>query len=149
MRTRRAAMWLAGGAAIALAGAQFIPVSRANPLDGTELAASPQVRSLLRRACYDCHSNETTWPWYSHVAPVSWLVAHDVAEGREALNYSRWQAYGAGQRAELLDETWEEVAEGEMPPAAYLLLHPEARLDEADRTALRAWARESMPARDD
>jgi hypothetical protein len=137
---KRAALWIAGGVAVLLVGAQLIPVARTNPLGGTELAAPRQVQNVLRLACYDCHSNETVWPWYSRVAPVSWLVARDVAEGREALNYSRWQDYGAQQRAELLEETWEEIAEGEMPPAAYLVLHPDARLDDADRAALRAWA---------
>jgi hypothetical protein len=137
---KRAALWIAGGVAVLLVGAQLIPVARTNPLGGTELAAPRQVQKVLRLACYDCHSNETVWPWYSRVAPVSWLVARDVAEGREALNYSRWQDYGAQQRAELLEETWEEIAEGEMPPAAYLVLHPDARLDDADRAALRAWA---------
>jgi hypothetical protein len=147
---RRVAKWVAGGVAVFLAVAQLVPVARTNPPGGVADATAPEhVRGILRRACYDCHSNETSWPWYSHVAPVSWLVAHDVGEGREVLNYSRWQDYGARERAELLEETWEEVAEREMPPAVYVLLHPEARLDEADRSALRAWVRESMTSPED
>ena len=96
--------------------------------------------SVLRRACYDCHSNETVWPWYSRVAPASWLVARDVNEGREALNYSTWTSYPAEERDEERAETWEEVEEGEMPLGVYLLMHREAKLSDADRTILRSWA---------
>ncbi len=119
---------------------QLIPVPRVNPPVESDVAAPPEVASVLRRACYDCHSNETAWPWYSRVAPVSWLVAKDVREGREALNYSTWGRYSREERAEKLEETWEDVAEGEMPLRVYTLAHPGARLTGADRQALRAWA---------
>lgn len=119
---------------------QLIPVRRGNPPVESDVAAPPEVASVLRRACYDCHSNETVWPWYSRVAPVSWLVARDVREGREALNYSTWGRYSPEERAEKLEETWEDVAEGEMPLRIYTLAHPGARLTSDDREALRAWA---------
>jgi len=131
-----------GGIALAvfLVAAQFVPVNRTNPPVGAEIVAPADVMAVLERACYDCHSNETVWPAYSRVAPVSWLVARDVHKGREALNYSTWGRYSAEERAELLEESWEEVEEGEMPMKAYVLLHPSARLSAEDRAVLRAWA---------
>ncbi len=80
-----------------------------------------ETRALAVRACFDCHSNETTWPWYAHVAPVSWLLQRDVEEGRRALNFSEWDQ--PRQEAEDLAET---VATGEMPPWLYRVTHPEA-----------------------
>ncbi len=119
---------------------QLIPVDRTNPPVEREIAAALPLKSILKRACYDCHSNETVWPWYSRVAPVSWLVAWDVKEGREELNFSTWNRYDAEQRGKKLRESWEEVEEGEMPPWFYVALHPEARLSDRDRQILRAWA---------
>lgn len=120
--------------------AQFVPVDRTNPPAGEEIVAPAEVMTVLERACYDCHSNETVWPAYSRIAPVSWLVARDVRLGREALNYSSWGRYSAEERSELLEETWEEVEEGEMPMKAYVLLHPAARLTAEDEGVLRAWS---------
>jgi mono/diheme cytochrome c family protein len=84
---------------------------------------NPQTRTVFMRACGDCHSNETKWPWYSNIAPVSWLVARDVYEGREILNVSEW-----GQSKEEASESAETIQEGSMPPWFYLLGHPEAKL---------------------
>lgn len=128
------------GAVLVVALAQIVPVSRTNPPVAGEVAGPEVVRQTLRRACYDCHSHETRWPWYSYVAPVSWLVAHDVSEGREHLNFSTWAGYDAEERAEKREEIWEEVDEGEMPLWFYLPLHPDARLGEEEKTALRDWA---------
>lgn len=139
-RFARIVRYAAGGLLVLLVLAQLVPVARGNPPVVSEVDAPPEVLTVLRKACYDCHSNETVWPWYSRVAPVSWLVARDVNEGREALNYSTWGSYPAEERAEGRDETWEEVAEGEMPLGVYLLMHPGARLSETDRAALRSWA---------
>jgi hypothetical protein len=92
---------------------------------------TPQTRALVSRACFDCHSNETVWPWYSNIAPVSWLVQADVDGGRQTLNFSEWGTtwlnYG---------EIGEVVAEGRMPPGQYLIMHPEARLNQAEKDAL-------------
>lgn len=120
--------------------AQLVPIERANPPVESDVPAPPQVKATLRAACYDCHSNETVWPWYSHVAPISWLLAYDVNKGREELNFSTWQRYDAKRQQKKLKETVEEMNEGEMPPWSYVILHPEARLAEADRQALVAWA---------
>ena len=90
---------------------------------------SPQTRKLAQRACFDCHSNETVWPWYSNVAPVSWLVQHDVEEGRLYINFSDWG------RVREADEIIEVVWGGNMPPSQFLLMHPEARLTQAEKDA--------------
>jgi hypothetical protein len=119
---------------------QFIPVDRTNPSVETEVPATPEVREVLRRACYDCHSNETVWPWYSRIAPVSWLIARDVHEGRDDLNFSTWNRLSSKKQLKALRESWEEVQEGEMPPWFYLPPHPEAYLSDSDRTLLRTWA---------
>jgi len=96
---------------------------------------SPQVSAVLERACRDCHSNRTVWPWYSGIAPASWLVAWDVNEGREHLNFSEWSRRGAPKSGRL-EAICAEAREGDMPPWRYTLLHPEARLGEAHVAAL-------------
>jgi mono/diheme cytochrome c family protein len=91
---------------------------------------SPQTQELFTRACADCHSNTTVWPWYSNVAPISWLVYRDTMEGRQKLNVSEWNRPQEG------DEAAEQVSQGEMPPAIYLPTHPEARLTAAEKEQL-------------
>jgi len=120
--------------------AQFVPVDRANPPVETEIDAPPEVLALLGRSCYDCHSHQTRWPWYSRVAPVSWLVVRDVEEGREHLNFSTWNRYSPKERSHKIEEIWEEVEKGEMPLWFYLPLHPEARLSDGDLATLRPWS---------
>jgi hypothetical protein len=100
--------------------------------------APPEVQALLKRACFDCHSNETIWPVQAYVAPVSWLVAHDVKEGREEFNLSVWDQVDQKKLAKKLPK---EVGEGEMPPWFYVVAHPSARLTDAERKLLSDWAR--------
>ena len=126
--------------ALVLVGIQLIPVARTNPPVEDEVPAPSEVRAVLKRACYDCHSNETVWPWYSHVAPVSWLLASDVSEGREEMNYSAWNRLSPEKQAKRFRQSWEETNEGEMPPWFYMPMHPEAKLSEADRVLLKKWA---------
>ena len=128
------------GLAAAIALAQLVPVERTNPPVEAELVAAPEVQALLRRACYDCHSHATVWPWYAWVAPVSWLVAHDVDHGRRELDFSRFESYGPTKQRKKLGEVAEQVGEQEMPLWYYLLVHPEARLSEAERARLVSWA---------
>jgi hypothetical protein len=128
---------------------QFIPIDRDNPPVVQEPDwDSPRTRALMERACFDCHSNETNWPWYSNVVPVSWGVANDVHEGREKLNFSEWgrsedpadedkddndeEEEAAEEAAEAAEEMVDEIRKGEMPLPRYLLLHPEARLTDAE-----------------
>jgi hypothetical protein len=120
---------------------QFIPVDSANPPVESDIPTSPAVKAVLRRACYDCHSNETQWPWYSRIAPISWLLAWDVREGRAELNFSTWNQYSTQQQVKKLRESWKEVSEGEMPPWYYLPVHRDARLSAEARTLLEQWAR--------
>jgi hypothetical protein len=124
-----------------LALAQLVPVSRTNPPVVRDAGAPAEVSALLRRACYDCHSHETVWPAYASVAPISWLVAHDVDEGRGELNFSDWPAGDAKRLAKIARKLPEEVEEREMPPRMYLLAHPAARLSDAERARLAEWAR--------
>jgi hypothetical protein len=119
---------------------QFWPVSRGNPPVTGDLGAPEPVNSILRRSCYDCHSNETRWPWYAYVAPVSWLVAHDVEEGREHLNLSEWKKLTENKRASAADEMAEEVEKGHMPLPNYLRAHSDAKLSDEDVKTLRKWA---------
>ena len=98
---------------------------------------SPQTKALAQRACFDCHSNETAWPWYTRIAPVSWLVAHDVSEGRSRLNFSTWGQPTTGRgEGNNPREIVRAVQNGSMPPAIYLPLHPSANLTDAERQQL-------------
>ena len=130
--SKRKIFWSVLGAIVLVAvGIQLIPYGRnhTNPPVLTEPQwDSPRTRELFTRACADCHSNETVWPWYSNVAPVSWLVQRDVDEGREKFNIST----GSDEA----DEAAEKVIEGEMPPRPYTLLHPEANLATSEKQEL-------------
>jgi mono/diheme cytochrome c family protein len=97
---------------------------------------SPQTRELAKRACFDCHSNETVWPWYSNVAPASWLVERDVVEGRHEVNFSEWSAASGGRERKSGQKLGKVVTEGEMPPVQYTLIHSEAILSQAERQQL-------------
>lgn len=141
----------AAGACLFLA-IQLVPtgVSTQNPPVMAEPAwDSATTRALAVRACYDCHSNETRWPWYARVAPVSWLVARDVVNGREALNFSTWGDTRSGgdddEPGEALEELVEVISEGEMPPASYVLIHPEARLTPSEQQQLIDGLQQSLP----
>lgn len=120
-------------AAIGLIGfivIQFLPIRpRTNPPVRQEPAwDSPETQVLMERACYDCHSNETKWPAYAYIAPVSWLIVGEVNHGRHELNFSQWSSGENEEGAEAV----EAILENEMPPRQYLLLHPEAQLNEAE-----------------
>jgi hypothetical protein len=132
--------WLALAGLALLAAIQLVPARRSNPAVRSEVEAPPEVRAILRRACYNCHSNETRWPWYSRVAPVSWWVASHVREARGDLNFSEWPAFDLEAQEEAFHDIREEVSEGRMPLRSYLLMHREARLTEADRQILLRWA---------
>lgn len=119
---------------------QFIPVSRTNPPVKAEIPAPANVKPILERACYDCHSNETDWPWYSHVAPVSWLVAHDVHEGREHMNMTDWNALKPDEQIDHIEGIWEMIDDGDMPLWYYQIMHPKSKLSDQDKTAIHNWS---------
>lgn len=100
------------------------------------------VSQLLKAACYDCHSNETVYPWYAYVAPVSWLVSRDTRMGREHLNFSEWEDYSKMDKAKQLGDLAEEVEDGAMPMPIYILMHPEAKITMAQRELLIEWSDE-------
>jgi hypothetical protein len=131
---------LALGALAVLGALQLVPLNRSNPPVTADFDGPPEVERVLRRSCYDCHSNETEWTWTAYLAPVSWLVVRDVHRARDAYNLSAWGRMDPEDRAELPHEMVEEVEDGEMPLPAYLLIHPEARVSAADLAVLRAWA---------
>jgi len=122
---------------------QFVPVEKTNPAGHGQLAAPPEVQALLQRACYDCHSNETVWPWYSHIAPASLLIASDVKKGRKEVNFSTWEQYDESRRARKLKEIAKQVEKGDMPLFYYLPLHPDAKLSAAERERIVKWAKQS------
>jgi hypothetical protein len=92
---------------------------------------SPETRALAKRACFDCHSNETVWPWFSHVAPISWVIQRDVEQGRRVVNFSEWD-----RRQNEARESARALRSGEMPPRRYVWLHPGVRLSATEREDL-------------
>lgn len=124
---------------IILVGIQFIPVERTNPPVTQEINAPEQVKSILKKACYDCHSNETNWAWYTKIAPSSFLASKDVKDGREHLNFSEWDKVG-NKVAKVKEEIWEEVRDEKMPPWQYRIMHSEAKLTDEEKNILRNWA---------
>lgn len=125
---------------------QCIPVARQNPPVESDIPTAPEVKAVLRRACYDCHSYETVWPWYSRIAPIAWVVERDVRKGQQKLNFSTWNRYSTKQQVKKLRESWKEVAQQQMPPWLYTTPHPQARLSAEDRLLLRTWALGSVDA---
>ena len=128
--------------AVLVAGLQLWPAGRTNPAVTADLRAGHEVQSILRRSCYDCHSNETRWPWYAYVAPVSWIVVHDVEEGRDELNFSSWEELSPERKRKRAEKSIEEVEEGHMPLPKYLRLHSQTRVAPEELEILRGWARE-------
>jgi hypothetical protein len=140
----RLARYLLAVAAVVLA-MQAVRYPRTNPPVERDLVAPPDVKAALHGACYDCHSNETAWPWYTAVAPASWIIHRDVDEGRKRLNFSSWGDYAddPGTLSQKLDEIAKAVSAGEMAPWYYRMLHPDARLSETQRESLVRWAKQA------
>ncbi|HEU4886241.1 MAG TPA: heme-binding domain-containing protein [Thermoanaerobaculia bacterium] len=130
---------------VAFIGVQFVRPARTNPpvVESQTIFATghvpPDVRAIIDRSCNDCHTNTVRWPWYSNVAPMSWLVVEDVDEGRKELNFSTWGKYKPRSQEHKLEEICEQVEKGEMPLKNYLYLHGDAKLSEADRQRLCEW----------
>lgn len=146
MSGRRGHLTKLGVALVAtlLLGAQFIPVQRTNPPVQSEVSAPPAVKAILVKACYDCHSHETRWPWYSRIAPLSWWVSAHVRDGRQDLNFSRWPTLDFTSQDLILHEIDKQVSSGAMPLRSYQLGHPSARLSDDERALLLAWVREGL-----
>jgi mono/diheme cytochrome c family protein len=135
--TAKIVMYAALAVIVLLVAIQLVPYGKKqdNPPIIKEPAWSLQAtRVLAKRACFDCHSNETAWPWYSRVAPVSWLIQWDVNKGRKVLNFSEWQ--DGMRKGENPKKIKEELVEGEMPPFQYTLIHGVARLTKEEQQQL-------------
>jgi hypothetical protein len=138
------------GVVLLMIGIQFVPnelpaVEATNPGDIISAGiVSKDVAAIFKKSCYSCHSNETIYPWYSYVAPTSWLVAKDVREGREQLNFSNWQDYDMLGKLGKLDDIVIEVGEETMPMGIYTLIHTSAKLDNKQRERIIAWAEDAM-----
>jgi hypothetical protein len=120
-------------------GAAETAGNRGTLLDEAQI--DPETLALFERACQNCHSERTEWPWYSHVAPISWLIARDVQQARSHMNLSRWQDYSSDDRLWLLSEIGSAVRNRKMPVQRYTLLHPEARLTDKERQQIYEWTR--------
>ena len=132
-----------------LLATQFIPLNRSNPsVDPSQtiyatLPVPAEVKAVFERSCKNCHSDETAWPWYSYVAPVSWVVAHDVHQARKMMNLSEWGSYSAKRKEDRLEEICEQVTNGDMPDRKYAIFHRGARLTPEEREAVCQWTDDS------
>jgi Haem-binding domain len=136
-------------ALVLLLAIQLVPVNRNNPRGDpsqTIYAALPMpadARAVFERSCNNCHSNETSWPWYSYVAPVSWVVAHDVHQARKAMNLSEWGSYSATKKTDKLEEICEQLTNGDMPDRKYTLIHKQARPTAKEKGVVCQWTDDS------
>jgi hypothetical protein len=138
--------------AVLLAAAQLIRPDRTNPpIDESRtlqahLGTAGELIPVLDRACADCHSNDTVWPWYTEFAPLSWLMAYGVSEGRKAVNFSEWGSYPPAQQRILLAQSCRDASSGKMPGGIYTALRPEARLSARDVELICTAARQTNAA---
>jgi heme-binding protein len=121
---------------------QLVPADRDNPEFEVEydFDAPVEVKEIVVNSCYDCHSNQTDWPWYSHVAPTSWFTVGHVNDAREEINFSEWLLKPEEKRQKIKDEMIEEIEEGNMPLPPYLIMHPIAELTDEQIQILKNWA---------
>jgi len=126
---------------------QFVKPETSNPPEDkgkfitSHIQVPDNIISKLEKACFDCHSNRTVWPWYSKISPIVYLINHDVQEGRRELNFSEWGNYDKKKMIKKLNEIESEISEGEMPPGIYKPLHPDAKLSDADKKLIIDWVK--------
>ena len=150
--SRPVTKWLKRGFIVALLGfglLQIAPVKwlgiptqdiGSNPPERFKFDGPPEVEAVMRRACFDCHTNETRWPLYARIAPGSWLMARDVHKGRSHWNLSKWEDADDDERQTDRENAWDQIVSGEMPPWFYVLpMHPDAKLSEADKALLKSY----------
>jgi hypothetical protein len=123
----------------ALPIASAMPIVRSSARANGDIEAPPEIALMLRHACYDCHSDETRWPWYTRIPLLSRLAAKEVDSGRRQVNFSRWDSYYPATRRRKLEWIGRALQQQDMPPLSYRMLHPDARLTTADRTAIERW----------
>jgi hypothetical protein len=150
MRTGKAVKIILGILLVAFLLIQFIPSEMPESIPGNEddLMAmddmDEEIALILRNSCYDCHSNETRFPWYGYVAPARWLVIKDINEGRKELNFSNWNRLEKREQISLLQDMIEEVEDGHMPLPVYTLIHTDAKLNDAEKKKLSEWSEKVM-----
>lgn len=143
---RKVVKWIAVGFVAVFISIQLVQPERTNPpVDESKtiyaiVNVPPEAKAIFERSCYDCHSNNTKWPWYAHVAPVSWLTARDVKKGRSGLNLSTWGNYKKKRQITKLDQISQRLTEDEMPLKSYRLMHPGAVLSKAEIDLVTRWA---------
>lgn len=142
---RKAIKWIGIAVIVVFLGMQAVQPERTNPpVDESKtifahVNVPPEVKTILERSCFDCHSNQTKWPWYSYIAPSSWLVAGDVKEGRSHLNLSQWGDYNDLKQIARLDQICQELLDDKMPIKPYRLMHPNAALSKAEVDLMCDW----------
>jgi hypothetical protein len=132
-----ALVFAVGGVAV-----QFVPVKGigVNPSGENYVIKAPaEVRAILERSCFDCHTNQTAWPWYARIAPGSWLIARDVKKGRSRMNMSEWSDDDIEAMVVDKENSWDQIEEGHMPPWFYLPMHPTAYLSDKEKALLKGW----------
>lgn len=125
---------------IVLIAIQFVPMKKENPSVSADFNGPSEVKEIFQTSCYDCHSNETIWLWYSKFAPASWLIVHDVNEGREHLNFSNWQNMSDTDMPKMLENIWKEIDDDEMPLKIYTLMHRDAKLTPDQKKLINNWS---------
>lgn len=135
--------WIFAALVLAFILLQFTnPLRKNSPVKNDFIAATappPKIEKMFRAACYDCHSDETRWPWYSRIAPVSWKIAEDVSDGRYNLNFSDWPTNNPVRAAKKMEDMSDEIGYGDMPLKKYTFIHRDARLTDSQRKELENW----------
>jgi hypothetical protein len=132
---------------VLLLAIQLVPVEKTNPEESAPMQITDmKAKAVLDRACMDCHSNNTVWPWYASIAPISWKIEEHVVEGRDELNFSEWGTYSTKKAIHKLEEIVEEVEEGNMPEDGYVLIHKEAKITPEDLAVLKNWVSTEIAA---
>jgi len=144
-RSLKVGLLFVGAAVLAI---QLVPSSVSNPSAQGDISAPPEIEATLQRSCYDCHSNQTHWPWYSHIAPISWEVARDIEYGRRQVNFSEWGEYYPATRKRKLQWVGRALQREDMPPRSYQVIHPSSRLSPEARAQLQHWIDAEIEALD-
>ena len=124
---------------------QFFTIDKTTkPTDGSKdiialTSANPEISTILKTSCYDCHSNQPVYPWYTNIAPLSWWIKHHIKEGSQNLNFSEWGTYSKKRKNHKLDECAEMLIENEMPLTSYAIIHKEAKLNDNQKNLLLNW----------
>ncbi len=131
---------------IILMALQLIPIERSNPSTDQNIALHPpkEVESILKKACYDCHSNETKWPFYANIAPLSFSISSHIKDGRKALNFSEWKNIDPKIKTKRIQRAIKTIKNGMMPLPTYLWLHDEAKLTKEEKRVLTTWLKDQL-----